>query len=184
MARLQEAILRVCYQRRLSAAEIAQRVGTSAQSVRGTLRVLASRGRISVADVAAGESLWTVDAPRQRRIEVDEARRVARIQEWLALWERHMRAVKFSLGFPATAAGFTVESRIRSWEDVDDGQDSQIVRAMDAAIDSLPGDLKAAVYRTYNLTAYWPHETSLDDTFRRALDVLLPLVDRRIPVAD
>ena len=184
MGKLQDAILRVTHQRRYTATEIAQRIGGHPQSVRGTLRVLASRGRVCVAEVRDGESVWTRNAERVARIEVDEARRKTRIMEWLALWERHMRAVKFSLGFPATAAGFHLESRIRSWEDVDEGQDGEIVRAMDAAIDSLPGEMKAAVYRTFNLTAYWPHPANLDDTFQAALDRLLPLVDRRIPVAD
>lgn len=184
MSRLQLAILRICHQRNLTAEEIATAAGTSAQSVRVTLRRMAERGKMHVVG-HRGAAVWARVQQQQRHWEeVDEARRLVRIREWLLLWERYMRSVKFSLGFPAVAAGFAHDARIRSWEDVDDEQDRKIVQAVDAAVDSLPAAQREAVYRWHNLTEHWPHAESVDEVFRLAVDRLLPLVDKRIPVSD
>lgn len=185
MSKLQLAILRLCEQRRLTADQLAASIGTSPQSVRVTLRRMAERGQVHVVRQERGAAVWAkVQRLQQMRHEVDEARRVARMREWLMLWERYMRSVKFSLGFPAVAAGFAHDARIRSWEDVDDEQDKTIVEAVDAAVDSLPHVEREAVYRWHNLSAVWPHRESVDEMFRLALSRLMGLVDKRIPVSD
>ncbi len=191
---LQQAILRVTHQRRLTANQIAGKVGTSAQSVRFALRILATKGEVHVVDEIKTEggleSVWT-RAPklaadqwgRIKSYEEQEAAQIRRLKEWLDLWERHMRSLKFALGFPETAAGFPTDTRIKSWEDVDEELDRQIVMAIDAAIDSLPEISREAIYRAHGLTAKWPYPWTVDERVGQALRELLPLANSRCPVA-
>ena len=78
------------------------------------------------------------------------ARPIEELQFYLRAWRAWVRAWRAPLGAPSAVAWLGVIHPTPSWESEDDaGVDSFILRAVDAEVESLPPNKRAAVRQYY-----------------------------------
>jgi len=95
----------------------------------------------------------------------------ATVEYWLGQWARWMRHSSNRLGYPSRSIGLASGGASEHFDDLVERADHKTVRAVDAAIRSLPLDQQAAIHHVW-LAAVFRLRTPVSEVYADALDRL------------
>jgi hypothetical protein len=148
--------------------------------------------RVVGEDRGTGEpaKVWGLVSPFRRcdqwapviQKEAADAERERWLADLLDKWQRFMRAYWGPQGYPQHSPGMPARARIQSFDDMEEEVDRFMVAACDACIDSLPDQLRTAIYYRNGLTDCWNYSGHPQEVVDIALELLIVRLKERIAV--